>query len=51
MNIKKYILKIIKKIKWLEIYIKKPIENKDIVNPFLRRIPKTYVWIDEEINR
>lgn len=48
MEIKNYFLTIIKRIKRLNIFISNPQNYKDIDNPFIRVLPRTYVWIDNE---
>lgn len=48
MKIKSYFREIKDKINRINKYISNPINYRDINNPFISTLPKTYVWIEEE---
>lgn len=48
MKIKSYFREIKDKINRINKYISNPINYRDINNPFVSTLPKTYVWIEEE---
>ncbi|MCD7878374.1 MAG: hypothetical protein LUG16_00390 [Candidatus Gastranaerophilales bacterium] len=49
MNIKSYFKDIKNKINRLNMYVSNPVNYKDINNPFSTILPKTYVWLEEDI--
>lgn len=50
MNILNYFNEIKTKINKIDSYVTNPINYKDINNPFIPKVPKTYVWIEDGKN-
>ncbi len=50
MNIKIYLKEIKNRINKLNNFVTNPINYKEINNPFISALPKTYVWLEEEKN-
>jgi hypothetical protein len=48
MNIKLYFEQINQRIKNINKYVENPINYKDINNPFRPKMPKTYVWVEDD---
>ena len=48
MNIINYFSEIKNKINRLNSYVSNPLNYKDINNPFIYTLPKTYVWIEKD---
>ena len=49
MNIKTYIKEITDKINKINTYTTNPVNYKDLNNPFASTLPKTYVWIEDDL--
>ncbi len=49
MNIRNYFNEIKDRINKINSYVSNPINYKDLNNPFASTLPKTYVWIDEDV--
>ncbi len=48
MNIINYFKVIKQRINNINSFVSNPLNYKDINNPFLPNLPKTYVWIEDE---
>lgn len=48
MELKLYFLQIMKRIREINLFISNPENYKDLNNPFIRVLPRTYVWFDNE---
>ena len=51
MKIYNYFKEISNKINKINKYVSNPLNYKEINNPFVSTLPKTYVWIDEDKNK
>lgn len=51
MNIQNYFKEIKEKINRINKYVSNPINYRNINNPFISNMPKTYVWIEEDKKR
>lgn len=48
MELKIYFLQILKKIRKINLFISDPENYKDINNPFIHVLPRTYIWFEND---
>ncbi|MCD7740361.1 MAG: hypothetical protein LUH11_03330 [Candidatus Gastranaerophilales bacterium] len=51
MNIRNYFNEIKEKIYNINSYVSNPLNYTDLNNPFASTLPKTYVWVEDDIKK